>query len=59
MGFRLVGEFQKCGYKFGTWYNMAWMEKLLGEHPARPDPVLPFPELSSERVTTICNYYSD
>lgn len=59
MGFRLVGEFQKCGYKFGTWYNMAWMEKLLGEHPARPDPVLPFPELSPERVTTICNYYSN
>ena len=58
-GFRLVGEFQKCGYKFGTWYNMAWMEKLLGEHPARPDPVLPFPELSPKRVTTICNYYSD
>lgn len=58
MGFRLVGEFYKCGYKFGTWYNMAWMEKLLGEHPARPDPVIPFSELSPDLVNTICNQYS-
>ena len=26
MGYRMVGEFQRCGYKFGRWYNMAWME---------------------------------
>lgn len=31
-GYRLVGEFHKCGYKFGRWYNMVWMEKLIGEH---------------------------
>lgn len=27
-----AGEFHKCGYKFGRWYNMIWMEKLIGEH---------------------------
>lgn len=59
MGFRLVGVFCKCGYKFGTWYNMAWMEKLLGDHPARPEPLIPFPELSPELVNTICNQYSN
>lgn len=32
MGYRLVGEFYKCGYKFNRWYNMVWMEKLIGEH---------------------------
>ncbi|MDO5558919.1 MAG: GNAT family N-acetyltransferase [Oscillospiraceae bacterium] len=32
MDFDLVGEFHKCGYKFGRWYNMIWMEKLIGEH---------------------------
>jgi phosphinothricin acetyltransferase len=36
MGFARVGTFRRCGYKFGRWYNMIWMEKLLGEH--RPDP---------------------
>lgn len=32
MGFQTVGEFHKCGYKFGRWYNMIWMEKIIGEH---------------------------
>ncbi|MBP5631691.1 MAG: GNAT family N-acetyltransferase, partial [Clostridia bacterium] len=29
MGFRLAGRFTKCGYKFGRWYDMIWMEKFL------------------------------
>lgn len=32
LGFLKVGEFHKCGYKFGRWYNMIWMEKIIGEH---------------------------
>ena len=32
IGFNKVGEFHKCGYKFGRWYNMIWMEKIVGEH---------------------------
>ena len=36
LGFRMVGEFYKCGFKFGRWYNMAWMEKHIGEHGVRP-----------------------
>ncbi len=32
MGFSKVGEFHQCGFKFGRWYNMIWMEKILGEH---------------------------
>ena len=32
LGFTKVGEFYKCGYKFGRWYNMIWMEKIIGEH---------------------------
>lgn len=30
VGYQTVGEFHKCGYKFGRWYNMIWMEKLIG-----------------------------
>ncbi|MGN1001480.1 MAG: GNAT family N-acetyltransferase [Oscillospiraceae bacterium] len=45
MGYRLVGEFHKCGYKFGRWYNMVWMEKCLSAHPDRPLPVLAFVEV--------------
>ena len=32
MGYELVGRFHKCGYKFGKWYDMIWMEKMIGEH---------------------------
>ena len=46
MGYRMVGEFHKCGYKFGRWYNMVWMEKLLGEHGENPKEVIPFPALA-------------
>ena len=23
---------KRCGRKFGRWYDMIWMEKLIGEH---------------------------
>ena len=32
LGYRMIGRFQLCGYKFGRWYDMVWMEKLIGEH---------------------------
>ena len=32
LGYHMVGEFHQCGYKFDTWYNMVWMEKMIGEH---------------------------
>ncbi|MCD8369614.1 MAG: N-acetyltransferase family protein [Clostridiales bacterium] len=49
MGYRMVGEFYKCGYKFGRWYHMVWMEKAIGSHPNNPAPVIPFPELDAEK----------
>ena len=27
MGFETCGEFHRCGYKFGQYYSMIWMEK--------------------------------
>ena len=32
LGFAEVGRFHQCGYKFGRWYDMIWMEKVIGEH---------------------------
>lgn len=32
MGYSLAGVFHNCGNKFGRWYNMVWMEKIIGEH---------------------------
>ena len=39
LGFREVGHFQRCGCKFGRWYDMIWMEKVIGDHPAGCPPV--------------------
>lgn len=50
LGYRMVGRFYKCGYKFGTWYDMVWMEKLISEHPETPQDIIPFSELSAEAL---------
>ena len=42
LGFRVVGQFRKCGYKFNRWYHMVWMEKHIGEHVACQPKVVPF-----------------
>ena len=39
LGYRQVGIFNNCGYKFGRWYSMVWMEKMIGEHSENPDVV--------------------
>lgn len=45
MGFVQAAHFNKCGYKFDTWYDMIWMEKMLGEHRLHPEPVVPIGSL--------------
>ena len=45
LGYRLVGEFHQCGYKFGRWYSMVWMEKHLSGHPEHPPAVKTFEEI--------------
>ena len=45
LGYRMVGGFTKCGYKFHRWYGMVWMEKLIGEHLENQPPVIPFPQI--------------
>lgn len=43
MGFSEAAHFHQCGYKFGRWYDMIWMEKLLGDHTVPPAPFLSWP----------------
>lgn len=53
LGFRRIGVFRRCGYKFGRWYDMSWAEKLLGEPPEAPGPIIPFPQLDRTLVAEI------
>lgn len=48
MGYAEVGMFHDCGFKFGRWYDMIWMEKSLGEHTATPNKVVPFPKTTEK-----------
>lgn len=44
-GYRTVAHFTKCGYKLDRWQDMIWMEKMLSEHPKKPQPVIPVTKL--------------
>lgn len=48
LGYRWVGAFPQCGYKFRRWYGMAWMEKQIGVHRKDQPAVLPFPRLQKQ-----------
>ena len=39
LGYKTVGTFHRCAYKFGRWYHMIWMEKMIGEHLDHQPPV--------------------
>ncbi|MBR5489802.1 MAG: N-acetyltransferase [Oscillospiraceae bacterium] len=32
LGYETVGSFRKSGRKFNRWYDMIWMEKIIGEY---------------------------
>ena len=44
-GYSMVGKFHACGYKFNRWYDMVWMEKMIGEHLEKQPPIVPFSEI--------------
>ena len=43
-GYKTVAHFPFSGYKFGTWFDMIWMEKIVDvvEHPK---PIVPYPNI--------------
>ena len=45
LGYHPVGTFLKCGYKFGRWYDMIWMEKMIGAHTSAHEPVHPIGQI--------------
>lgn len=40
LGFSEVGTFHDSGFKFGRWFDMIWMEKMLGTHDENPPEIL-------------------
>ncbi len=49
-GYQLVAHFHKCGYKYNRWYDMIWMEKMLGEHLEYQPKVVPITEIDIRSI---------
>ena len=45
LGYQMIGKFHQCGYKFNRWYDMVWMEKMIGEHSKNQKEVILFREI--------------
>ena len=48
LGFTEVGRFHQCGHKFGRWYDMIWMEKVIGEHVDDAEPVKNYSSITNQ-----------
>ena len=42
VGYKIVGRYDRCGYKFDKWYSVVWMEKVIAERPEKPEAFVPF-----------------
>lgn len=45
MGFEPAGKHDLCGYKFGKWYSIIWMDKPIRERVAAPAAFIPFTKI--------------
>ena len=53
IGYKPVARYNGCGCKFGRWYNLLWMEKIINDHSVPPKEVIPFSELEESAVQAI------
>lgn len=47
MGYNQVALFHDSGYKFNKWYDMIWMEKIIGEHKSNQPDFIPFSQIKN------------
>ena len=45
-GYKTIGNFSRIGYKFDRWYNLIYMEKIIGEHYSPQKAFVPFSKLN-------------
>ncbi|MCR5114003.1 MAG: GNAT family N-acetyltransferase [Acholeplasmatales bacterium] len=50
LGYKKIADFKNAGNKFGRWYSIIWMEKILGEHVINPKPVKFINEFKKEEL---------
>ena len=45
IGYKVVARYHECGSKFGRWYNLLEMEKIIGKRTCPPKEFIPFEKL--------------
>ena len=58
-GFTLIGTHHKTGFKLGSWNDVAWLEKKIGEHDEKPGNILLINELPTGLLKSILGEYFD
>lgn len=53
LGYKVIGKFQNCGYKFQRWYHMVWMEKEIGQHLKEQPKVKSFEYIRNHEMDII------
>ncbi len=53
MGFCRKVTFEKMGYKFGQWLDVAWYEKALGDHGADMELFRPVHQVDGQKIADI------
>jgi L-amino acid N-acyltransferase YncA len=46
VGMRRIGVYQRVGYKFGAWHDVAWYGVRIADPSTPPDEPIPLPELT-------------
>ena len=46
-GYKHIGQMENCGYKFGKWYDIVWMEKRLNNANENPNDFISFSKLKA------------
>ncbi len=47
-GYKTVARFSSCGYKFGRWYSLIYMEKIISEHKTKMANFIPFSKINTK-----------
>ena len=45
IGYKVVARYHECGSKFGRWYNLIEMEKMIGKRTYPPKEFIPFEKI--------------
>lgn len=48
MGFEPIGVFENVGFKDGSWHDVMWLQRSLGDRPDDPDPPIDLPEARTQ-----------